>query len=83
MKSLNIKDAQKNFDLLCEEVNNTSSSLLIVNKDGKNCYLVGEDIFNSLLETISINSIEGLADSIINEGKSSYEEATDSDKLVW
>ena len=83
MPSISVTQARSNLYKLLEEVNETSSPLLITNKNGRNCYLIGEDDFNSILETMSINSIEGLADSIIKEGNTPYDEATNADDLEW
>ena len=83
MSTISITDARSNLYKICEEVNNDSSPLLITNKNGKNCYLIGEDDFNAILETVFLNSVEGLAESIINEGKTPYSEATNADDLDW
>ena len=83
MSTISITDARSNLYKICEEVNNDSSPLLITNKNGKNCYLIGEDDFNAILETVFLNSVEGLAESIINEGKTPYGEATNADDLDW
>lgn len=83
MSTISITDARSNLYKICEEVNNNSSPLLITNKNGKNCYLIGEDDFNAILETVFLNSVEGLAESIIKEGKTPYSEATNADELDW
>ena len=83
MSTISITDARSNLYKICEEVNESSSPLLITNKNGKNCYLIGEDDFNAILETVFLNSVEGLAESIIKEGKTPYSEATDADDLKW
>ena len=83
MSTISITDARSNLYKICEEVNNDSSPLLITNKNGKNCYLIGEDDFNAILETVFLNSVEGLAESIVNEGKTPYSEATNADDLDW
>ena len=83
MSTISVTEARSNLYKILEEVNESSSPLLITNKNGKNCYLIGEDDFNAILETMYLNSIEGLADSIIKEGKTPYNEATNSDDLDW
>ena len=83
MPTISIAEAKSNLYKLLEEVNNSSTPLLIKNKNGKNGYLIGEDAFNAILETMHLNSIDGLAESIIKEGKTPYEQAVDADKLDW
>ena len=83
MSTINIAEAKNNLDILCDEVNESLEPLLIVNKFGKNCYLIGEDLFNSLLETIFLNSVEGLSKSIIKESNTDYEEAVNVDEIKW
>ena len=83
MSTISITEARSNLYKIFEDVNESSSPLLITKKNGKNCYLISEDDLNALLETVYLNSVDGLAESIINEGKTPYEEATDADDLEW
>ena len=83
MPTISVTEARSNLYKLLEEVNESSSPLLITNKNGKNCYLIGEEDFNAILETMYLNSVEGLADLIISEGKTPYSEAVSSDDLDW
>ena len=83
MKTITIKEAKSNLNGIFEEVNKSSNPLLVTNDKGKNCYLIGEDDFNAILETLFLNSIEGLKQSIIKEGKTSYKEATNFEYLDW
>ena len=83
MATISATEARSNLYKLIEEVNNSSTPILITNKNGKNSYLIGEDDLNALLETNYLNSIEGLAESIIKEGKTSYKDATNADDLDW
>ena len=83
MATISVTEARSNLYKICEEVNNSSSPMLITNKNGKNCYLVGEEDFNAILETMYLNSIDGLAESLIKESKTPYSEATNADDLDW
>lgn len=83
MSTMSVTEARANLYKLIEEVNKTSSPLLITNKNGKNCYLIGEEDFNAILETLYLNSIDGLVDSIIKEGKTRYKDATNADDIDW
>ena len=83
MSTISITEARSNLYKLLEEVNDNSSPLLITNKNGKNGYLIGEEDFNALLETIYLNSIPGLAESIIKEGKTPYDKAVSAKDVDW
>lgn len=83
MPTISITEARSNLYKLAEEVNNNSSPVLLTNKNGKNCYLIGEEDFNALLETMYLNSQEGLADLIIERGKAPREDFVNADDLDW
>ena len=83
MPTISITEARSNLYKLAEEVNENSSPVLLTNKNGKNCYLIGEEEFNALLETMYINSQEGLADLIIERGNAPREDFVDVDDLDW
>ena len=83
MQTISITEARSNLYKLAEEVNENSSPVLLTNKNGKNCYLIGEEDFNALLETMYLNSQEGLADLIIERGNAPREDFVDVDDLDW
>ena len=83
MSSISVTEARANLYKLLEQVNDNSSPMLITNKNGKNCILIGEDDYNALLETVYLNSINGLAESIIKEGKTNYKDAINADDVDW
>ncbi len=83
MASISITEARDNLYKLAEKVNKDSMPLLITNKNGKNCYLIGEEDFNAILETMYLNSIDGLVESILKESKAPRSELTPADDLDW
>ena len=83
MPTITITEARSNLYKLAEEVNSNSSPILLTNKNGKNCYLIGEEDFNAILETMYLNSEEGLADLLIERSNDSKENFVDVDKLDW
>ena len=83
MATISVTEARSNLYKIFEEVNKSSCPLLVTNKNGKNCYLIGEEDFNAILETLYLNSVEGLVESIIKEGKTPYKDATNADDLDW
>ena len=67
---------------LANKVNENSEPLLLLNKKGNNCYLVSEEYLNELLETIYLNSQEGLADIIIKRGNSPLKNFVNFNDLI-
>ena len=82
MNSITIKEAQQKLNDLIEEINNHSSAVLIVNDKGVNGYLVSEEFYCSLIETIYLNSFIGLAQSIVDEGNSPLKSYINVDDVV-
>lgn len=64
MTTMNATQARKNFYKLMEEVNENSTPVTVTNKNGKNIVMIGEDDWNALQETLYLNSIPGMVDSI-------------------
>lgn len=83
MATINVTEARSTLYKLLDDVYDTSSPMLITKKNGKNCYLIGEDDLNAILETVFLNSVDGLAESIVEEGKTPYSEAINADDLDW
>ena len=67
MAAINITNARKELYNLVENVNLYNEPALIVSKKG-NAVLVSEDDWNALQETVYLNSIPGMAQSLI-EGR--------------
>ncbi len=65
MNSINITQARSNLYKLVADVNRDSVPITITNNKGKNGVLISEDDWNAIQETLFINSIPGMADSII------------------
>ena len=65
MLSMNITQARANLYKLFTQVNESSEPVTITNNRGKNCVLISEDDWNSIAETIYLNSIPGMVDSIM------------------
>lgn len=63
MSAINITNARKELYNLVEEVNLYSEPTLIVSKKG-NAVLVSENDWNAIQETVYLNSIPGMVESI-------------------
>lgn len=60
--------ARENFDKLIDDVNASSVPIVITNNNGKNAVLISEDDWRAVQESLCINSIPGLTESIIKAG---------------
>lgn len=83
MTVINATNARKNLYQLISDVNTNSEPIIIVNNSGKNAVLISEDDWRSIQETNYINSINGLAENIIENGKSPLEESLKENEVEW
>ncbi|HCE77890.1 MAG TPA: type II toxin-antitoxin system prevent-host-death family antitoxin [Lachnospiraceae bacterium] len=69
MNSINATNARKNFYQLIKDVNLSSSPITITNTNGDNAVLISEADWNAIQETMYINSVPHLAESILESDK--------------
>ncbi len=74
MTAITATKARENIYQLIQDVNTNCAPVTITNQKGKNAVLVGEDDWNAMQETIYLNSIPGMVESIIEAGKEPLEE---------
>lgn len=74
MTAISVTRARENIYQILSEVNNSSQPITITNNRGKNAVLISEDDWNAIQETLYLNSIPGMAESIIEAGKEPLEE---------
>ena len=65
MTSINITKARAKFNQIVSEVNESSQPIMIVNNRGKNAVLIGEEDWKAIQETLYLNSILGMSQSIL------------------
>lgn len=82
MAAINITNARKELYNLVENVNLYSEPALIVSKKG-NAVLVSEDDWNALQETVYLNSIPGMAQSLIEGRDTPIEQCVAEDEVEW
>lgn len=75
MSTINITNARKDLYKLVENVNLFSEPALIVGKNG-NAVLVSEEDWNAIQETLYLNSIPGMAESILEAGNTPLSECS-------
>lgn len=80
MRSINITSARKELYRLVEAVNCDSVPVLITGKNG-NAVLISEEDWNAIQETLYLNSISGMAESLIQGKESSLEDCLKEDEI--
>lgn len=83
MNAINATKARENLYKLIAEVNESSTAITITNNRGKNAVLLAEDDWNAMQETLYLMSVPGLAESIIEGGKTPLDECLTEDELDW
>ena len=83
MDSINITEARRNIYKLVSDVNINSQPITITNSKGKNAVLLSEADWNAIEETLYLNSIPNLAESIIAGGNTPLSDCVAEDKVEW
>ena len=79
MTSISITKARANLYQTVADVNEFSRPITITNNHGKNAVLISEDDWNAIQETLYLNSIPGMTESIVEAGMEPLEECTTYD----
>jgi len=74
MTVINATNARQKLYQLISDVNANSEPITIMNNRGKNAVLISEEDWRAIQETIYLNTIPGLAESIVAGGKEPIEE---------
>lgn len=82
MTNINITNFRKNIYELLENTIKYNESINITTKNG-NAVIMSEEDYNSLIETLYIESIPNLKKEIIQRAKSSDEEFINEDEVEW
>ena len=83
MTTMSATKVRANLFKMIAFVNDNSQPLTLTNSKGKNAVLVGEDDWNAIQETIYLNSIPGMAESLIQGKNTPLEECLSEDELEW
>mgnify|MGYP002771349076 CR=1 FL=1 len=83
MTSISVTKARENFYQILADVNTSSQPITITNSRGKNGVLISEDDWQAIQETIYLNSIPGMAESILAGGRTPLEECIAEDEVEW
>ena len=82
MSAINITKARKELYNLVENVNLYSEPTLIVSKKG-NAVLASESDWNAMQETVYLNSIPGMVESMRTELETSIEDCAPEEDVEW
>ena len=79
MTSISITKARANLYQTVSEVNESSQPITITNNRGKNAVLIGEEDWKAIQETLYLNSIPGMSQSILVSKEEDLSECTNYD----
>ena len=79
MTLISITKARANLYQTVSEVNESSRPITITNNRGKNAVLVGEEDWKAIQETLYLNSIPGMSQSILASKEEDLSECTSYD----
>jgi len=81
MLSVNVTNARENLYQLITEVNQNSAPVKITNARGQNVIMIAEDDWNAIEETLFLNSIPGMVESIISGGNTPVGECLSQEEV--
>lgn len=76
MTAISAAKAREKIYQILADVNNNSQPITIMNNRGKNGVLISEEDWNAIQETLYLNSIQGMAESIMKAGSEPLEECS-------
>ena len=79
MTSISITKARAKLNQIVSEVNESSQPITITNNRGKNAVLVDEEDWKAIQETLYLNSIPGMSQSILASKEENLSECTSYD----
>lgn len=83
MSQISVTKARENIYQLLSDVNENCQPIIITNKNGKNGVLISEDDWNAIQETLYLNSINDLANTIIDGMNTSIDDCIDENEVEW
>ena len=83
MNAVTATQARANLFKIMTFVNDNSQPLTRINSKGKNAVLVGEDDWNAIQETLYLNSVPGMAESLIKGKNTPLDECLYEDEVGW
>ncbi|MFA6937897.1 MAG: type II toxin-antitoxin system Phd/YefM family antitoxin [Treponema sp.] len=83
MDAISATQARANLFKIMSFVNENSEPVTFTNSKGKNAVLIGEDDWNAIQETIYLNSIPGMVDSLKKGMKTPLDKCVSEKNVKW
>lgn len=83
MGSITATATRKDLYNFISRINENCAPVTITNSRGKGAVLIGEDEWAAIEETLYLNSIPGMAESILAGGAEPHSECVGEDALEW
>ena len=83
MTSINAAQAKTDLFKVIDLVNETSIPVTLMNADGKNAVLIGEDDWRAIQEPLYLNSIPGMKESLISGRNTPLAECIPETDVDW
>lgn len=83
MTAVSVTKARENIYQLLADVNENSTPVTITNARGKNAVLIGEDDWNAIQETLYLNSIPGMTESLEKGKDTPIDDCIPEDEVDW
>lgn len=83
MGSITATAARKDLYNLITSVNENCAPVTITNSRGKSAVLIGEDEWSAIEETLYLDSVPRMAESILKGGAEPLSECVGEDALEW
>ncbi len=83
MTAITVAKARENIYQLIQDVNTNCTPVTITNQKGKNAVLIGEEDWKAIEETLRFMAIPGMAESIIDGGKTAIENCLEEHEIDW
>ena len=83
MRSITATAARKDLYHLIASVNENCAPIAITNSRGKGAVLIGEDDWAVIGETLYLNGVPGMAESLVKGASEPLSECITEDALEW
>ena len=83
MNVMTATKARTNLFKVMETVNESSEPVTLTNAKGKNAVLIGEDDWNAIQETIYLNTVPGMAESLLKGRETPPGECVSESEVEW
>ena len=83
MNAMNATKARTNLFKIMAFVNDNSQPLTLTNSNGKNAVLVGQNDWNAIQETMYLNSVSGMTESLIKGKNTPLADCLSEDEVEW